>query len=112
MNAALQRPSNRTLGEQCHDAMLEAAKAASEAKRLKKLSERILAQLTIYQSGKSQAEREMKARCDMKFITAEDACIQAETAANIAKAEADGLQVRFEEWRTRQATQRAEMNLR
>lgn len=104
--------SNRSLGERCHDAMLKAAETSSEARRLKKLAERVLAQITLAQDGKSHAERETKARCDVRYLSAEDACIAAETTANLAKAEADGLQVRFEEWRTLQATHRAEMNLR
>lgn len=105
-------PSNRTLGERCHDAMLVAAQSESEARRFKKLSERVLAQITLAQDGKSHAERETKARCDIRFIAAEDAYIEAETRANVAKAEADGLRIRFEEWRTHQATTRAEMSLR
>lgn len=104
--------SNRTLGERCHDALLKAAETGSEARRLKKLSERVLAQITLVQDGKSHAEREAKARCDMRFIAAEDAYVTAETAANIARAEADGLQVRFSEWQTLESTRRAEMQLR
>lgn len=104
--------SNRTLGEQCHDALVAAAKSGSEARRLKKLSERVLAQITLSMDGKSHAERETKARCDMKYIAAEDAYLEAERTANLEGAEADGLKVRFEEWRTNQATTRAEMNLR
>lgn len=105
-------PSNRTLGERCHDALVIAAQTESEARRLKKLSERVLAQITLMQDGKSHAERETKARCEVKFIAAEDAYLEAETRANVTKAEADGLRIRFEEWRTHQATTRAEMNLR
>lgn len=104
--------SNRSLGEQCHDALLKAAETGSEAKRLKKLSERVLAQLTLAQDGKSHAEREVKARCDMRYIAAEDASITAETDANKARAEADGLHVRFSEWQTLESTRRAEMHLR
>lgn len=105
-------PSNRTLGEQCHDAMLLSAQSESDARRAKKLAERVLAQITLAMDGKSHAERETKARCEMKYIAAEDAYLEAETRANVQKAEADGLRIRFEEWRTNQATTRAEMNLR
>lgn len=107
-----ERDDDRSLGQRCHDALLRAARAKSEAERLAKLAKRVLAQCFIHAVGRSAAERDAIARNDVQYIRVEDALIEAETAANLARAEADGLELRFEEWRTTQATARAEMNLR
>lgn len=104
--------SNLPLGERTHRALVKAAQLKSDAERLDKLAKRVLAQLVIHADGKSHAEREARARIEPKYIAAEDAAIEAATAANIARAEADGLQVKFEAWRTEQSTRRAEMQLR
>ena len=104
--------SNLPLGEQVHIALVAAAKSASEALRLEKLAKRVMAQLMILSDEKSVGMREATARADFKYTNAEDAWIQAETTANIHKAEADGLKIRWETWRTEQANTRAEMQLR
>lgn len=104
--------SNLPLGEQVHNALVAAAKSASEALRLEKLAKRVMAQLMIVSDEKSAAMREAAARADLKYTSVEDAWIQAETTANIDKAEAEGLKVRWETWRTEQSTLRAEMQLR
>lgn len=104
--------SNLPLGEQVHNALVAAAKVQSEALRLEKLAKRVMAQLMIASDEKSAGMREAAARSDLKYTAVEDAWIQAETDANIAKAEADGLKIRWESWRTEAANTRAEMNLR
>lgn len=105
------RQHNRPLGELCHDAMLAHAKAQSEAMRLERLRKRKFAELFLRTEG-SVAQREALARTNPAYVEAENAWVQAESAANLAKAEAEGLRLRFEAWRTAQATTRAEMNLR
>lgn len=104
--------SNRTLGERCHEAIVEAAKRKTEALRLRKLAERTYDRVFLSSEGKNIAEREAKARVHVSYLSADDAALEAESEAIVAKAEADGMQVRFEEWRSRQATDRAEMQLR
>lgn len=104
--------SNLPLGEQVHDALVAAAQRQSEALRLEKLAKRVMAQLMIVSDEKSAGMREAAARSDLKYTVAEDAWIQAETAANIAKAGAEGLKIRWESWRTEQANERAAMTLR
>lgn len=102
----------RTLGELAHDAMIHAAQRKVEALRLKKLSERIYDRVFLTVEGKNLAEKEARARQHMQFIEAEDAALLAESEAIVAKAKADGVMVRFEEFRTKAATDRAEMQLR
>lgn len=104
--------SNRSLAERVHEALIEAAAAKNEAFRLERKYKRTLKAHIVISDGKSFGERETKASVNPTVQEAEDAWIAAELIANTAKAEADGLQVRFEEYRTREATARAEMNLR
>ena len=99
------------LGVQCHDAMVKHAAALNEALRTERLRKRIFAELYLRGDG-SVAHREAMARTNPAYIEAEERWVQCESAANLAKAEADGLRIRFEAWRTQQSTARAEMNLR
>jgi hypothetical protein len=57
-------------------------------------------------------ERKALASTNDAYTAAEDAWLQAATAANIAQAEADGISAEFEWQRTSEATKRAEMTLR
>src|SRR5690606_18129993 len=104
--------SNRSLGEGVPDALVEAAAAKNEAVTPERTYQRTLKAHLIVAEGRSYAERETKAATHPSAQEAEEAWIAAELAANTAKAEAEGLQVRLEEYRTREATARAEMNLR
>ena len=104
--------SNRSLGEQVADALLNAAEAKNDAATKRRKADRILDAVLLQQSGGSADERKAKARQDVRYIQADDAALEAEHRANIAKAQADGAEIRFEEWRSMNATQRAEMNLR
>lgn len=108
----IQTESNRTIAEQANDAMLESAQAKTEALRARKLAERVYDRIFLDTQGKNIAEREARARVHDKFIAAEDAALDAEERAILAKAAADGLMVQFEAWRSKQATDRAEMQLR
>lgn len=99
-----------TLGEQCHAAMVKFATAENEALRTKQLHKRIFAELYLRGDG-NIPHREAMARTNPAYIEAEERWIQAESAANLAKAESNGLRIRFEAWRTQAATRRAEMTM-
>ena len=105
--------SNRTLGEATHDAIEEAGRKKADALRAKKKAERYfdIAFIAV-KDAKNADERRAKARLDPNFTKADDDHTEAECAAIVAKAEADAMEVRFDEWRTNRATERAEMNLR
>ena len=103
--------SNQPLGVMCHDALVAAAESKNIAILLRKKSERILDQVFLMSEGSIEV-RKVTARQSDNYLMADQRALVAETKANIAKAEADGLQIRFESWRTEQATARAEMQLR
>jgi hypothetical protein len=109
---AMHDGSNITLGMKVHNAMLEAAAAKNEAFRLERKYKRTLRAHTIMAEGKSHPERETRAADKLVVREAEDAWIAAELMANTAKADAEGLEIQFKEWQSRNATNRAEMNLR
>ena len=104
--------SNLPLGEQCHNALLRAAEKKVEALRARKLAERVYDRVFLVAQGKNIAEREARSRTDAAFISVDDRAIEAESEAIVAKAEADGLAVMFEQWRSEQANAREEMKLR
>ena len=104
--------SNLPLGEQCHNALLAAANKKVAAMRARKLADRVFDRLFIGTEGRNKEEREAKARTEAAYIKIDDEALQAESDAIVAKAEADGLAVRFEEWRSEQANAREEMKLR
>ncbi len=101
-----------SIGAACHVAMLKAADAKSKAFAAERLYKRKRDQVLLHVHGKTVSEKEAKARIHEEVVRAEDEWIAANTTFNIRQAEADGLRLRFEEWRTRNATTRAEMNLR
>ena len=104
--------SNLPIGEQCHNALLVAASKKVAAMRARKLAERVYDRVFLGSQGKNIAEREANARTEAAFIKMDDEALEAESDAIVAKAEADGLAVRFEEWRSQQANAREEMKLR
>lgn len=105
--------SNRTPGENAADAIMEAARAKTEASRARKLAERVYDRVLLsITDAKNIAEREARARTHDKYIGAEDAAIELESAAVLAKASADAAELLFAEWQSRNATARAEMQLR
>jgi hypothetical protein len=104
--------SNRTIGEQCHDALVEAAKAKAEALRARKSADRTFDIALLAATGANADARKAAARLDPLADMAEQNAIEAECTAIVAKAQADGLQILFEAWRSKQATDRAEMTMR
>lgn len=103
--------SNRSLAERVNDALLEAAQAKAEALRSDRLAARVLDRLFLSEQGTVDA-RKAAARTHPTYTKMEDEATEAESRAIIAKAAADGLMVQFEAWRSKQATDRAEMTLR
>lgn len=95
-------------------AMEDAAEAENAADRAEALRKRVFAEVVNHatQGGTPVSKAEYAARADQRFVAADNEAIDARSAANIAKAKAEGLKLRFEAWRTRNATRRAEMNLR
>jgi len=98
-------------GEKYETALMEAAETKSEALRLERLAKRFYAACYLAAAG-TIAEREAKARTNPEFEKAEKEWIEAEHRANIAGAKAEAMKLRFEVWRTNEATERAKMNLR
>jgi hypothetical protein len=103
--------NNRTPGQQVHDALVSAAEAKNDALIAERKAKRVYAQVYLAATG-SVEERKQKAVDSDTYAEYEDKRIDMETKHNIARAEADGLQCRFNEWQTNNATRRAEMNLR
>ena len=104
--------TNLTIGQRCHDALLEAAQAKVAAMTKRRWAERAFDISLLKATGKNSEERKASARMDPVFSERDDAAHEAECAAIVAKANADGLQIQFEQWRTEQATNRAEMQMR
>lgn len=103
--------NNLSLSEQVHRALVNAARLKVEAMRAKKIAERAFDRILLDQEGKNIAEREAKARIHATFLSLDDAALEAESKAIIARAHTEGLQCRFEAWRSENATNRAEMAL-
>jgi hypothetical protein len=112
MTACRFKMSNRTIGEQCHDALVEAAKAKAEALRARKKADRTFDIALLKATGANADARKAAARLDPVADAAESEAVEKECAAIVAKAQADGLQILFEAWRSKQATDRAEMTMR
>jgi hypothetical protein len=103
--------SNRTPGQQVHDALLKSADSKNESLVAEKKKKRVYAQVYLTTRG-TVDERKAKATTSEIYEEYEDAFIDAESALNLTKADAEGLHCRFSEWQTLEATRRAEMNLR
>ena len=97
---------NRTLGEEYYDALEEAAMRKNDALRAKKSLERVYAEIYLRSTGTIE-DRKQRTLVDPHYVSRDDAWVEAASAHNLAEARADGLQVRFEEWRTNEATLRA-----
>jgi len=113
MIRAVNPGSTRTPGENAADAILEAALAKTNALRGRKLAERIFDRVMLsITDAKTVAEREARARTHANYLSADDVAFDAESKAILAKAAADAAEILFAEWQSRNATARAEMQLR
>jgi len=99
------------LANTIQEALIEAAGTQSAALSLEKHAKAVRAEVFLQFSQGTIAEREAEARCHTRYQQIEREWIEAESAANLARAKADGLKIRWETWRTLQATRRAEMTL-
>ena len=88
----------RTLGEQCHDAIVVAAKYKDIAVGLRKKCELIFDMVFLVSEGAIETRKAL-ARTSKEYREADERALEAETKAVIAKAEALGLDKRFDEWR-------------
>lgn len=95
------------------DALHHAAAAKADVFKAERLYKRVRAEtfLTIL-NAKNVAERDAMTDSHEVVKRFEDQWIEADRAHNLARARADGLTYRFEQWRSMEASNRAEMNLR
>ncbi len=99
---------NMSKADKCYYALVEAAERKGDALMAERMFKRKRHQQFLAAQG-TVAEREAKAA--MASTADEDKWIAAETEWNIARAKADGLEIRFKEWQSRNATARAEAGL-
>lgn len=86
------------------------AKKDGEARTADRIRKHVFSEL-VNQSEGAVSAREHGATCHPKYKQAVMEAERLRTEANILKAEIDAMQLRFEAWRTRSATKRAEMKL-
>ena len=102
--------------DKASDNALEKAVKAAEldgaARMLEEMKKILLSELVNQSEQSSISKAEHWARNQDRYREHIDEMVKARTAANIAKAEWEATQMRFEAWRTKQATHRAEINLR
>ncbi len=91
---------------------VEHAEQDGEARALEKMEKIIFSELVNQSNATSVAKAEHGARDHRRYREHVEQMIGARTVANITKAKLDAKSMRFEAWRTEQATRRAEMNLR
>lgn len=104
--------SNQSIGQRFYDACVRAAEKKNDAFKLKKFMERTLAECMIRSGEKTDSKQKNKALLNQLYIDAESNYIMAQSQANIAQAEADGLECMFKSWQSENATRRAEMGLK
>ena len=83
-----------------------------EARKLEKMEKILFSELVNQSNETSVAKAEHWARDHRRYRDLVTEMIGARTIANVTKAKLDAKEMRFEAWRTAQATRRAEMNLR
>ena len=94
------------------DTKTEWAVLDGEATELEDLTKTVIGELVNQSAESSVGRAEHDARASLRLKDHLRKKREARTAANIKRAELDGMTMTFEAWRTRQATRRAEMNLR
>ena len=87
---------------------IEWAEAKRDAKVAEKSAKRKFAALLLASEQTSDERRKAWATCQKQYQDADDKATQSEFMENTAKAELDALNIAFEEWRSMNATKRAE----
>jgi hypothetical protein len=83
-----------------------------EACRLEEMKKIIFSELVNQSEASSVAAREHEAYANTVYRSHIDAMVTARSAANVAKAKMQSMQMKFEMWRTKNATRRAEIGIR
>jgi|TARA_R110001606_G_scaffold396461_1_gene570623 hypothetical protein len=91
---------------------LKFAQLDGEARMLEKFEKILLSELVNQANESSIAKAEHFARRHNTYKDHVTKMVLARTDANVAKAEWEAIQMKFESWRTLESTKRAEMNLR
>ena len=86
----------------------EWAELDGDARRLEKLEKIVFSEIVNQLDG-SISSREHEARGHPNYRSHCLETVSARTKANVMKAELDGMEMKFEAWRTLNATKRAEM---
>ena len=94
------------------DTAHEYARLDGEARMLEKMEKILFSELVNQSDESSVAKCEHWARGHVTYKDHVLKMVDARTQANLGKADWDVTQMKFEAWRTQQATTRAEMNLR
>lgn len=93
-------------------AAVDWAEKDGAARLLEEMRKSLLAELVNQSNETTLGKAEHWARDHRRYRDHLEKMVVARTAANIAKAKLDAMNMGFEMWRTKQATRRAEMNLR
>jgi len=102
---------NRSPGRVAHDAIIEAAEAKNKHLIKEKVAKRVFAECYLRAEGGNMEERKANALLEESYTDASREELKAASAYNLAKAKADAAEVLWEEWRTIEATKRAEMGM-
>ncbi len=94
------------------DLAVEWATKDGEARRLEKMEKILFSELVNQSNEKAVSKAEHWARDHERYRNHVAEMIAARTEANVTKAKLDAKEMRFEAWRTAQATRRAEMQIR
>lgn len=98
------------VAEQIRIKRIEWAKLDGEARGLEEMLKVKEAELFNRAEGAMEA-RKMKARASSEYIDHVKRMVAAKTAANIAMADFKGMETKWETWRTKEATKRAETRI-
>lgn len=99
--------------EECNKARLEWVRLDGAARKLEELRKVVKAEIAnqARNEGLSATAAEQVAEADPRYRKHVESMVDARTQANIKKAEVDGMEMRWETWRSMNATKRAEMKL-
>lgn len=98
------------VAEQIRIKRVEWAEWDGKARLLEEMFKVVEAELFNRAEGAMEA-RKMKARASEKYVSHLKEMVQAKTRANVAMAEFKGMETKWETWRTKEATKRAETKI-